>query len=102
MKRIVIITEILLAFLMGLIVGAQCRKNLLFLENNIKQIMNLSFSNIKFSERNEEKTAMKLYSSPFSQKQTGKTVPVLCLQHFIDHLGKAFQCIICLFLRIEV
>ena len=70
MKRIVIITEILLAFLMGLIVGAQCRKNLLFLENNIKQIMNLSFSNIKFSERNEEKTAMKFYEDFLQGRNT--------------------------------
>ena len=28
---------------------------------------------------------MKLYSSPFSHKQTGKTFPILCLQYFIDN-----------------
>lgn len=61
MKRIFVLIEIIIVFFSGLIIGMHYGKNELHLENNLKQITNIGFSNILISKNNEEKIAMEFY-----------------------------------------
>lgn len=60
MKRILLFIEIIIIFFAGLMIGLQYKRTTL-LESNLKQIMNIGFSNSLICEKNIEEKGMEFY-----------------------------------------